>query len=89
MLMSMGFIHAEGKFYLKPSVEQWGMADAVFGAIFKDASDSESEMIRFVSTEANPYIYELDIPDGEWTQIRPRRYTPDWEDELDEFHSIQ
>ena len=81
MLVSMGFVHAEGKFYLKPSVEQWGMANAVFGATFKDASDSESEMIRFVSTEANPYIYELDIPDGDWIQIKPGRYAPNWDGE--------
>ena len=79
--MSMGFVHAEGKFYLKPSVVQWGMDGAVFGATFKDAFGIESDVIRSKPTESNPYIYELDIPDGEWTQIRPRRYAPDWEDE--------
>ena len=79
MLMSIGSVSAEGKFYLYPSVEQWGQADAVFGATFKDASGNESGPIHFVSTEINPYIYELDIPDGDWTQIMPRRYAPNWE----------
>ena len=88
--MSMGFVHAEGKFYLKPSV-QWLLGDepyeapveAAFGATFKDAVGNESELVRFISTEINPYIYELDIPAGDWTQIRPRRYTFDWEEEAE------
>jgi lysophospholipase L1-like esterase len=66
------------KFYFIPSAD-WSSANATFSAIFKNGN--VEERVAFSRNDATG-MYEAYIPEGNWTQISIRRYSPngigDW-----------
>ncbi|MCD7972224.1 MAG: starch-binding protein [Candidatus Azobacteroides sp.] len=79
LLLWMG-IHvsaSDSKFYLFPGAD-WMAADATFGAVFKDGANAE-QSVMFSLSDSEENLYELTVPDGDWTEISMRRYGPDGE----------